>query len=417
MSVDWQAIDQSLFDPGWYTDPAFHDTFRLMRDEDPVRWVDTPSYAHPLWAVTRYDDVKWCIENPQVLSNREGTRIPRVPKRMTPETRHRMGFDANVVYLDEPLHGIYRRPMNKHFSVPAVKRLGPEIVTYVNRIIDGFEGVEEINFFEAVAGELPVMVIGSLLGIPQEDWAELRLAASRTIESHDPKYTIDGDPLRTHQTGYAALNAYAEQLAEKRRADPQDDFATVIAHMKVDGGDMSLHEVRSWITALILGGFDTTRQALGVGVWQLLQHPDQLRAVVEDPKAVMGAVDETIRYANPGRGLMRVANEDFELNGKRIRAGDWVAQFLISANRDERQFPNPLAWDITRTPNNHLSFGEGVHKCLGRNMVRLELATFYPLFFRRLPELEIAAEPQWIRDTAASGLIELRLKLGKVAAA
>ncbi|SEB64161.1 cytochrome P450 [Rhodococcus koreensis] len=414
IATDLRSIDASIMEPAWYSNLDFLEGFRQLRDEDPVRLVEAPNYPRPFWAVTRHEDVKWCFQNAQLLSSREGARMPRAATRTTAERRIELGLDTRLDYLDDPVHAMYRRPLNKHFSVPAVKRLGSDIARYVNEIVDDIAENSEFEFMEDVAAKLPTMVIGTLLGIPREEWSYLQNVTMRITAFNDPRFTVDNDPLKTFSDAYAELLDYAGNLAMDRRKNPRDDFATIMGQMKVDHELLSPREVRSPVVGMILGGFDTTRLALGVGAWQLVENSEQRRAMLDDPALVLGAVDETVRFASPARSTVRVANEDFELQGKLIRTGDWVSLVIMSANRDERVFENPLEFDIRRAPNDYLSFGEGIHKCLGRNLIRLELSQFYSIFFSRLPDLEIVERPTWVVDTAASGLSGLTVRTGKV---
>ena len=417
LTTDLSTVDASIMDPSWYANLDFLDGFKKLRDEDPVRLVEAANYGRPFWAISRYEDVKWGFQNSQLLSSREGARMPRIGTRMTADRRIEMGLDTRLDCLDDPIHAMYRRPLNKHFSVPAVKRLGSDIARYIHEIIDGIPEGSEFEFMEDVAALLPTMVIGTLLGIPREEWDYLQGVTMRITAFNDPRFTIDNDPVKTFTDAYAELLEYAGNLAMDRRKNPRDDFATVMGQMKADHELLSFREVRSPIVGMILGGFDTTRLALGVGTWQLVSHPEQRRAMLDDPTLVLGAVDETMRFASPARSTARVANEDFELQSKRIRAGDWVSLLVMSANRDERVFQNPLEFDIRRTPNDYLSFGEGIHKCLGRNLIRLELSQFDSIFFSRLPELQVVEEPTWVADTGASGLSRLKMRTGKVLSA
>lgn len=414
MPTDWQAIDNRILDPDWYTDLGYHDTFRLLRDEDPVHLVESEGYGRPFWALTRYDDVKACLADSTTFSNRlGGGRIPRTAQRLTPETRHALGFDANVIYLDPPLHAVYRRPVNKHFSVPAVGKLRADIASYVDGIIAGVADRPDFDFVDEVATELPVQVICRMLGVPEEDWAHIRLAASRTSLSADHRFMIGGDPMATYKVGFGDLVAYAGELAQARREAPRHDFTSTLARLRLDGDVLSLHEMRTWIQIFLQAGFETTRNAIGVGVWQLLLHPEQAAAVRDEvPGAVDGAIEEILRWSTPSRNLVRVATADVELGGKLIRSGDWVAPFLVSANRDERQFDEPHRFDITRSPNEHLGLGEGVHKCLGRHLLRLELSILLPALLRGLPDLHVADEPVWVRDTSSNGFLSMPVRHG-----
>ncbi len=167
-------------------------------------------------------------------------------------------------------------------------------------------------------------------------------------------------------------------MAVDRRENPRDDFATVIAQTLIDDDVLSVMEIRAWLTALIAGGLETTRNVAAVGTWLFLQNPDQRELLLSDPSLASGAVEECLRWATPASNRLRVASVDFEFRGRDIRAGDWVVGSLASANRDERVFDDPHRFDITRSPNPHVSFSDGIHMCLGRNLARLELQVFLP---------------------------------------
>ncbi|KAF0957988.1 cytochrome P450 [Rhodococcus sp. T7] len=408
--TDWSEIDNKLLDPTWYTKPEeFHAGFRQLRDEDPIHWTENDAYGRHHWSITRYDDVKEYLLDPARLSSREDTRVPRSPKRRTPEEKHAQGWDIQIATTDDPLHNLYRRPINKHFSVPAIARLANDVERIVDEILAEVSERGSCDLIEDIAAQLPGKVVFRMLGVPESDWNYLQEACWQWLAAADPRFTIDGDEVATSLYGQKKLLEYGTELALERRRNPKDDFATVIGNLEIDGDKLSLHEMKVWFTTMIGGGLETTRNAGGVGLWLFMQHPDQRQLLIDDPSLVKGAVEEVLRWASPAKNRLRVATENFDFHGKRIRAGDWVVAFLASANHDERVFEDPHKFDIRRTPNPHLALGEGIHLCLGRNLARLELATLFRKTLAALPDLHPvdSGEPTWIADRSVTGFTTL----------
>jgi cholest-4-en-3-one 26-monooxygenase len=294
--------------------------------------------------------------------------------------------------------------MNKHFSVPAVARITADIDRNVENLIAEVAEKEEFDFVNDVAAQLPLRIIFGLLGVPAEDWDELQLSVNRYTMPSNPAHTIDGDPLKTSKIGRQVVDEYSGQLALARREHPQDDLSTVIGKVKIDGEPLSLHEVRSWFSTLIAGSLQTTRNGLGMGMWQFIQNPDQAKLMVDNEAIVPDGVEEVLRWGSPSRMILRTVNEDLEFRGTEMRAGDWVMLFIASGNRDESVWENADRFDITRERKEHLALGHGIHKCLGRNILRLEMARFFPKFINAFPELEMTAEPEFLADYNGNGI-------------
>ncbi|MBB6407152.1 cytochrome P450 [Arthrobacter sp. AZCC_0090] len=409
--TDWHEIDNQLTDPAWYGKGDSHRTFKLLRDEDPVHWTQDDRYGRHYWTLTRHEDIKNYLLDDQLYSNRIDTRIPRSSKRRTPEQRHQLGFDVLMTANDNPLHDLYRRPLNKHFSVPAVGRLKSQIDAVVDGIIAEACERDEVDVVDNIAEELSARVILTMLGAPPEDWDMLREATSQKMAAADPRYIIDNDHIKTYQIGAQRLYDYSQRLTQERRKDPKDDLATVIAQMQIDGDPLSPHESATYCSLMISGGLESTRNTAAVGLWAFMNNPEQRTLLLEDPSLTKSTVEEVIRWVSPGSGRLRVATRDFELHGKTIRQNDWIIAFLASANRDERVFENPEKFDIRRNPNPHLGLGEGLHMCLGRNLARLELASFFPKFLRAFPDIELTADPEWIPDANVTGFRTMPVRL------
>lgn len=409
-TIDTAAYDNLILQPEWYLTDDYWDAFRQLRDNDPIHWTKDQKFGKDYWLLTRHEHVRDLLMGNDKFSSRLGTRVPRTPKRATPEERYALHQLTQISHLDEPLHSLYRRPMNKHFSAPAVGRMGHSVDEFVDELIAELAPQGRADVIENIAAELPVRVVMRLLGVPEEDWPELREASWQFLAAADPRFTINNDAVATSIHGRTRLIEYCTQLALDRRKSPKDDFATLVGEVEIDGDKLSVHEMATWFVSIVAGGLATTRNAIGVGLWLFMTHPEQRAKLVEDPSLTKTAVEEILRWNAPARNRLRVANEDIDFHGTRIKAGDWVVGILSSANRDEREFDNPDAFDITRTHNPHLSLGAGVHMCLGRALVRLELAALLPKLFKAIPDMEpVDVRPKWIPDAAAGGFSTLEV--------
>jgi cholest-4-en-3-one 26-monooxygenase len=402
----WAEIDQLLLDPEWYKTEDHIEVFRELRDLDPVHWTQDPKYGRDFWAVTRYADCKDLLLDHHAFSNRQDTHVPPSPKRVTPEERFALGFDAGIAFQDNPAHDIYRRPLNKYFSAPAVMRLQEIVNAAADELI---REAAERGTWEIVGGlalDMPTKAILRWFGIPEDDWQVVHAAHVMSGRGFAPESLVEAarDAEDGNEAEHAALWNYAESLAADRMKCPRDDFSSVVAGMTVDGDTMSLHEVTANLFHLIEGALGNTRNSIAMGMWLLLANPDQLERLRNQSEFTKTAVEEIVRWASNSPTRLRVANEDIEFNGKQIRRGDWVVGFLRSANWDEREFVEPERFDISRNPNRHLAFGAGLHICLGRFLARLEIGTLLPKLFNTF-DIDLVAEPKWGVLTPGSRLL------------
>ncbi|KPM53563.1 hypothetical protein ACG83_23230 [Frankia sp. R43] len=411
MPISWDVIDDNLVNPEWYLEDDYREAFRRLRDEDPLHWSENRAFGRDYWVVTRYDDVRAVISDHAAFSSSFDTRFPRNPQRLSTDQRRALMFDVSVVMMDPPYHTVYRRPINKHFSVPAIGRMQSDIEKIIDELLAAVAGRGDCDIVEDIAARLSMNVVFRLLGVPEADRPRLAAHAWQAFAPADPRNHIPGrSPAEISFIGIQAIAQYARDLAKDRRENPRDDLATVITQLVVDGTQLDSHEVAGWFVTLIIAGIETTRNAISAGTWLFLTNPDQLDLLLCDPEThSRRAGEEVVRWVTPGRGRLRVARTAYEMHGKTIRPGDWVLAFLTSANWDERRFENPEAFDITRFPNDHLALGAGVHLCLGRALARLELALLWPKLFTALPNMKLVDDgpPQWLVDHQVSGLRSL----------
>jgi len=268
----------------------------------------------------------------------------------------------------------------------------------------------ELDFVAEIAVNYPLYVILSLLGLPESDFP-------RMLKLTQEMFGMEDDELQRSQDQQAVLETlmdffnYFAALTASRREHPTEDLASAIANARINGEPLSDMDTLSYYVIVASAGHDTTSAALAGGLEALLAHPDQLARLQADPERLMGtAVEEMIRWTTPVKEFMRTAQADTEVRGVPIAKGESVLLSYVSANRDEDVFTDPFAFDVGRDPNKHLSFGYGVHYCLGASLARLELNSFFTELIPRIRSIELAGTPQWMATTFVGGLKHLPIR-------
>jgi cholest-4-en-3-one 26-monooxygenase len=397
-------LDTKLLDPTWYHDDSYLDSFRRLRDEDPVHWTEDARYGKNYWAITRFEDCQDLLLANDEFSNRWDTHVPLSPARITPEERFKQGFDVGLAFTDNPVHDLYRRPMNRHFSVPAIAKLTDMATESIDGILRDAAGAGTQEAVNGIAIDIPTQVVLRWFGIPADEWEDVQKGVRGSGRGFTPvsSSSMDGGA-ENREADHNPILDYSERLAADRLAEPRDDFLSTVAHLRIDGAPVTLHEATANTFHLLEGALGNSRNAIAMGTWLLLEHPEQTALVEKDPSLLPDAVDEMLRYATNSPTRLRIANKDTEFRGREINAGDWLVAFLKSANFDERAFPEPERFDVTRRPK-HLSFGAGIHNCLGRHLARLEMT----ILFRRLTQdyrVEFDGEPEWGTNAPGSNML------------
>jgi cytochrome P450 len=408
------AID--IFSPDAYVDGPPHAVFEELRRTQPVYWqertdgADGPGY----WAVLKHLDVFVVSRQPTLFSaNANGVTVEAL---MPGAAEYN---DKALISMDPPRHDHYRRPLADSFKPRAIAKLENRIRECAQAILSDAAGECEeqgqVEFVQRVCGRLPSQVFGELIGIPRSDWDYMHQLTEQMTRSQDPD--IDpGTPDAAASVANAAseMAMYAIEFAARRRTgSPQSDLTTVILESEFAGTPMTDIDFGIFFLTLVVAGNDTTVSLLSSGLLALLQHPDQLAELRADLSLVPGAVEETLRYANSVHYIGRTAMADTELGEVPIRAGDRVALYYTSANRDEDVFADPQHFDIRRSPNPHLGFGVGTHFCLGAMLARLEAKIFFEEMLRRFATIELAGEPKWLRSNLINGLKHLPIAVSR----
>jgi cytochrome P450 len=356
-----------------------------LAEQAPVVKSALPS-GDPFWLVTGYDEARAVLSDPRFSADRF-TYHPRF-KQVSEEFRARMRDDkaraGSFINMDPPEHTRYRRMLTGQFTVRRIRQLGAQIEKIVAERIDAMlaKGTSA-DLMADFAFPVPSLLICELLGVRYEDRDEFQHRAANMLQVNVPVQEVlkNGDDLR----------AFMQLLITEKRNNPDDDIISDLIHRAGADPALSDDELINIANLLLIAGFDTTASMLGLGIFVLLQRPDQLAAVRDNPSGINDAVEELLRYLSViNTGTFRFSKEELELGGEQLPAASTVVVSLLAANRDKKHWTDPDLLDVTRTRGSHLAFGHGVHQCLGQQLARMEMAVGYSELLRRLPNLRLA---------------------------
>jgi len=384
---------EDLTSPETYAGGLPYEAFRRLRSAAPVAWH--PQAEGPgFWALTGYDEVVAVSRDSDTFSSEASGVFFSDPPPESLATLRLM-----MLTMDPPRHTRLRLIVNKGFTPRQVQRLHRRIEEMASAIVEAVAPKGECDFVRDVAGELPSMVIAELMGIPLDDG---RMLYGLTEQMHSDEV---GAPSAKSLEAQLAMFNYAHELAEAKLAHPADDIASSLLAAEVDGERLSEVEFNLFFLLLINAGGDTTRNLVAGGTLALLDHPDQRQRLEAGPGLLGSAIEEMLRYAPPVIVFTRTATRDTELRGVSVRAGQKVAMFYPSANRDEAHFEDPERFDVTRDPNPHVAFGGGgTHFCLGANLARVEAAALFKQVLARMRGLEFAGPVERLRSNLIAGI-------------
>jgi cytochrome P450 len=388
-----------LSDPDTYLDGPPHEYFTELRASEPVHWQ--PMDGEPgYWAVLSHADVERVARAPKLFSSATGGVVL---EDLAPTQLEQM--QGMLLAMDPPRHRSVRKPLTPRLTPRAIAALEDDIRRISLEAFDHAAARGETEFVHDVAAQLPTRVIGQMMGLPRADWERVHKMAEAVTHGQDPEYAApDGNA----GDASAAMGLYAYQFAVDRLAsEPQDDLTDVLL------AEMDAVAFAMVFIQLVTAGQDTSQTMLSSGLLALLQHPDQLAGLRDDPAQISLAVEEILRWANPLHYFRRTATADTELGGKQIEAGQKVAMYYTSANRDEAVFHHSQDFIATRTPNRHLSFGHAEHFCLGAHLARLEGRIFFTELLIRFPTIELAGTPVRARSNLNNSLRALPVRLAR----
>jgi cholest-4-en-3-one 26-monooxygenase len=394
--VEFPEIDLSDVDA--FNDGPPHEWFTTLRNQAPIWWQDEPD-GPGFWNITKYADLKFASKTPKLFSSwAGGTNMFE----LNPEDLESVRL--MMINMDPPQHAKFRRLVSQGFTPKRIAMLEEHTRELAKKIVDDVAERGECEFVDDVAARLPMETICEMVGVPESDRRHVYDLSNRLIGFDDPDFQTDMDQAAGAS---AEMFAYAETLAAEKKKCPLDDLATILVNGELDGERLTPLEFDSFFLILAIAGNETTRTVTAQGMRLLMEHPEQRARLRENPSLLPGAVEEILRHNPAVMHFRRTMTEDFEMGGQRLRAGEKVIMWYPSANRDEDVYSDGQAFDIARTPNEHLAFGVGEHFCLGANLARLQLNSIFGELVRRLGDAEPAGPVRRLRSNFIDGIKEM----------
>ena len=345
------------------------------------------------WVLSRHADVDAVLRDFRRFSNDQRKRDPVRRRRSTlPQIPY-----PTILFLDPPDHTRLRSLVNKAFTPKAVADLEPRIRRMTRTLLDAAADPAGFDLMETLANPLPVMVIADMLGVPVEDRAQFREWSNQRARILEP--TVGRREFRIAEEASKSLDAYFLSIIKARRIVPRDDIISALIHVEEAGDRLTEGEMLGLLRLLLVAGNETTTNLIGNGMLALLRHPEQLRALREDPGRIPAAVEELLRFDSPVQASLRLVLEDCEVNGIPLRRDDNVLLLNGAANHDPAVFDHPERLDIGRRENNHVAFGRGIHFCLGAPLARLEGRVAIEVLLERYPSLRLMSDRPAFRNS------------------
>jgi len=395
-----------LVDPARFARSGYpHAVWTRLRAEAPVAHF-APAGYRPFWAITRHADMVDVASQPVRFSSAHGIILGSVDAVAMPSEM--------VVTLDPPRHGPMRRVASRRFTPRALQAQRAEVERITVELLDHMAtagAVGECDFVERIAAPLPIAVVAWILGVPRADWELLFRWTNEVIGKDDPEYRRPGEsPGQTIRRARGELHGYFQRLVEQRRSNPEDDLVTDLIGATIDGAPLSEAQILSYCELMVEAGNETTRNAISGGLLAFGEHRGEWERLRGRPELLTDAVEEILRWVSPITHFTRTATEDCEVRGAKIRAGEQVALFWASGNRDEEVFAEPFAFRVDRRPNPHLAFGAGEHFCMGAHVARVELEVVFRHLLARLETFEVSGPVERLSSAVNGGLKHLPLR-------
>jgi len=413
MPIDPNAVDITSHDT--YVQGVPHDVFASMRRDRPVAWTEEADGGRGFWSLTKYEDVLYASRHAELFSSRFGIRMEDMDEEETEARR-------TLMEMDSPEHTRLRRLVARPFTPRTVAEYEGAVRELAQEVIANLDGAREFDFVRLVARELPMRMLGRLLGLPDEDLDWLVSRGDALIGNSDPDFT-DYVVDQTDTSDYRLLPfrspvalelfEYAQQALEQRRIAPTHDVLSALIEPNKDGESLDDTTLKNFFTLMVAAGNDTTRYTMTAGAQVFIEHPDIFTSLLDMSDAQRKTlVDEVLRWSTTTMHFRRTVVEDTELRGQLLKKGDKVVLWYVSANYDEEQFANPTTFLPDRSPNDHVAFGlHSAHLCLGAHLARLELRVMFEEMAKAWSSIESAGPAERFRSNFISGTKRLPVRV------
>lgn len=399
--VDLTNVDAFQRDEAW-------SMFETLRAEDPLHWTDeNDSDGHGFWSVVSYADIERINKDGDTFTSTKFVNLEEPPEEFQDLRR-------SILESDGSRHQALRKLLARDFSVAQLRRYEDFLRGLARTSIEDALAKQDIDFVDAIAADFPINVLARLLDVPDDMIPQLIEWGNAIVGFSDPELSqvlVDSEeaqkwkhlPFRSPVS--LEIFEYGRQLAKERRGGDGDDLVSkLVNRMPEDGILLSDTDFDNYFLLLVVAGNETTRQAMTLSMKALMDNPDQMQYFLDNMDKSQIMVEELIRYASPVYHFRRTATEDIEMHGKTIKAGDKVVTWFAAGNRDPQKFDDPYRLDLTRFPNDHMTFGKGPHTCLGANLARLEIRILFEELLPRLGSIEQTGEIDRVRSNFVNGV-------------
>ncbi len=403
-----------LVNPDNYVERVPFEWFDHLREDHPVVWHPEPEPNHGFWAVTRYDDLTAVHMDWETYSSEIGA------VGLEELDAEQLEIRRSMLETDPPRHTELRKICSKRFSARGVGKYEDWIRDVARGVLDHALAKGEFDFVSEISRELPIRFLCSIFTVPQDDAPQLIEWGDQMIANQDPDLSaavvdkVDTEEYRLlpfRSPTALKVFAYADRQRDRRLAEPDDDVIQALTVAQSEGV-LNEREFHNYFGVLMIAGNETTRHTISHGMLALIEHPEQLQLLRERPELIGNATEEILRWASPVLHFRRTATRDVELRGQHIAQGDKVVTWYVSANRDPEVFPDPYTFDVTRTPNDHVTFGPGgPHFCLGAHLARLETKILFQELIPRLDTIELTGPVERIRSNFVNGIKRMPVRV------
>jgi cytochrome P450 len=390
------AIDLSDHDA--FVDHVPHEWFGELRRNDPVHWNDEPGGGRGFWAVTRYDDIRHVHRDVETFSSElGGTSLEDLDEEQVKARK-------SMLDMDPPRHDELRGLIARRFTPRAVHVWEDQVRTVVNQVLDTALPKGEMDFVHEISSEIPMQIFAEILGVPQEERREIIEIGDRLLGNQDPEFAVT-ETADEHRNLPFSHPAALEMF--DRRKHPGNDIITQLAFEP-----LTQQEFDTYFVLLATAGNETTRHTITHGLLALVEFPEEMERLRNDPELGKSAAEEMLRWATPVHHFRRTAAVDTELGGTQIKAGDKVTTWFVSGNFDESVFEDPHRFDIGRTPNRHMAFGPGgIHHCMGAHLAKMEVRITFEELLKRSTDIELLGPPERLRSNFFNGIKRLPVRV------
>ena len=405
----------NLANPDVFANGAPWSVFEELRKNQPIHWSEEEKPNSGFYSVTRFHDIVKVLRDPETFTSERFTNLEEVDAEQEEARRSLLETDGNR-------HRALRRLLQGQFTPQAVAKYETFLRGLTATTLDNAFAKGEFDFVEDVAADFPIQVLAKLLDVPESDTGQLIDWGNRMIGFDDPEHAdvLINDPESEKYRlvpfkSPAALEvfAYGDELARQRRGKDGTDLVSVLVNSPMsDGIALTERDFHTNFLLLVVAGNETTRHTISHTMNNLINNPDQLALLQERPDLIPWAVEEFLRYASPVYHFRRTATKDVELNGVNIKEGQKVVPWFASGNRDETMFENPNKFDVTRNPNEHMTFGRGgPHMCLGNALARIELRVMFEDLISRVDKVERTGDIDFLRSNFVHGIKRMPVKV------